>query len=86
MANPENRDGVAILVETPKITGKSVRLNITLADDLVERIDLSRVKREDFEVLDFLKSDHPDLYKKLRRAVKANPGAASAAATPASGT
>ena len=39
MANPENRDGVAILVETPKITGKSVRLNITLADDLVKRID-----------------------------------------------
>ena len=52
----------------------------------VERIDLSRVKREDFEVLNFLKNDHPDLYKKLRRAVKAKPGAASAAATPASGT
>ena len=36
----------------------------------VERIDLSRVKREDFEVLEFLKNEHPDLYKKLRRAVK----------------
>ena len=39
MANHENRDGVAILVETPKIAGKSIRLNITLADELVERID-----------------------------------------------
>ena len=39
MASPENRDGVAILVEAPKAAGKSVRLNITLADDLVERID-----------------------------------------------
>ena len=40
----------------------------------VERIDLSRVKHEDFEVLDFLKNEHPDLYKKLRRAVKAKHG------------
>jgi transcriptional regulator with XRE-family HTH domain len=37
----------------------------------VERLDLSRVKREDFEVLEYLKTEHPDLYKKLRRAVKA---------------
>lgn len=36
----------------------------------VERIDLSRVKREDFEILEYLKTDHPDLYKKLRKAVK----------------
>ncbi len=36
----------------------------------VERIDLSRVKREDFEILDYLKTDHPDLYKKLRKAAK----------------
>jgi predicted RNase H-like HicB family nuclease len=39
MANPENRDGVAILVDAPKPMGKSVRLNITLADDLLEQID-----------------------------------------------
>ena len=44
----------------------------------VERINLSRVKREDFEVLDFLKNEHPDLYKKLRRAVKAKQGGAVA--------
>ncbi len=39
MATPENRDGVAILVDPPRAATKSVRLNITLADDLVERID-----------------------------------------------
>ena len=27
----------------------------------VERIDLSKVKREDFDVLDHMKSKHPDL-------------------------
>ncbi len=36
----------------------------------VERIDLSRVKREDFEILEYLKTNHPDLYKKLRKAAK----------------
>ena len=36
----------------------------------VERIDLSRVKREDFEILEYLKTDHQDLYKKLRKAAK----------------
>lgn len=43
----------------------------------VERIDLSRVKREDFEILDFLKTDQPDLYKKLRTAVKIKKGPSS---------
>jgi predicted phage-related endonuclease len=47
----------------------------------VERIDLSRVKREDFEVLEFLKNEHPDLYKKLRRAVKAKHGGVPAEVT-----
>ena len=39
MADAANRDGVAVLVDPPKAAGKSVRLNITLADDLVEQID-----------------------------------------------
>ena len=39
MAEPANRDGVAILVDPPRPAGKSVRLNITLADDLLEKID-----------------------------------------------
>lgn len=43
----------------------------------VERIDLSRVKREDFEILEFLKTDQPELYKKLRNTVKAKRGIAT---------
>lgn len=34
----------------------------------VEQIDLEKVRREDFEILEFLKAEQPDLYKKLRRA------------------
>ena len=37
----------------------------------VEQIDLSKVKKEDFDVLDYLKNDQPELYKKLRRSVRA---------------
>ena len=48
----------------------------------VERIDLSRVKREDFELLEYLKNREPDLYKKLRRSAAAKPGRA-AIVTPA---
>jgi transcriptional regulator with XRE-family HTH domain len=36
----------------------------------VEQIDLSQVKRVDFEIISYLKSSHPDLYRTLRRAVK----------------
>lgn len=36
----------------------------------VEQIDLSQVKKEDFEIIAHLKSHHPDLYKSLRKAVK----------------
>ena len=34
-------------------------------------MDLSKVKREDFEIIEYLKDTHPDLYKSLRKAVKA---------------
>ena len=37
----------------------------------VEQVDLSRVKKEDFEVIEHLKTHHPDLYRTLRRAVRA---------------
>lgn len=37
----------------------------------VEQVDLSRVKKEDFEILAHLKAFHPDLYQSLRRAVRA---------------
>ncbi|MGA8054256.1 MAG: helix-turn-helix domain-containing protein [Burkholderiales bacterium] len=36
----------------------------------VERVDLSRVRKEDFEVIEYLKRHHPDLYRKLRKAAK----------------
>jgi predicted RNase H-like HicB family nuclease len=39
MADAENRDGVAVLVDAPKTTGKSIKVNITMPDDLVEQID-----------------------------------------------
>ncbi len=36
----------------------------------VEQIDLSQVKRVDFEIISYLKETHPDLYRTLRRAVR----------------
>ncbi len=36
----------------------------------IEQIDLTRVKREDFEVIDYLKQHQPDLYKSLRKAAR----------------
>ena len=49
----------------------------------VEQIDLSQVKRVDFEIISYLKSSHPDLYRTLRRAVKSrSPEAAAAEGEP----
>jgi transcriptional regulator with XRE-family HTH domain len=36
----------------------------------VEQVDLSQVRRVDFEIISHLKNSHPDLYRTLRRAVK----------------
>ncbi len=36
----------------------------------VEKLDLTRVKKEDFEVIEYLKQNHPDLYRNLRKASK----------------
>lgn len=36
----------------------------------VEQVDLSQVKRSDFEIIAYLRESHPDLYRSLRRAVK----------------
>jgi len=36
----------------------------------VEQIDLTRVNKEDFEILEYLKNGHPDLYKSLQKAVR----------------
>ena len=29
----------------------------------IEQVDLSKVKREDFEIIEYLKDTHPDLYR-----------------------
>jgi len=36
----------------------------------VEQIDLSRLKREDIEIIEYLKDTHADLYKSLKKAAK----------------
>jgi transcriptional regulator with XRE-family HTH domain len=36
----------------------------------IERVDLSRVRKEDFEIIEHLKSSHQELYQNLRRAAK----------------
>lgn len=36
----------------------------------VEQVDLSQIKRSDFEIISYLRDTHPDLYRSLRRAVK----------------
>jgi transcriptional regulator with XRE-family HTH domain len=37
----------------------------------VERIDVSRVKKEDIEIIEHLKSDQPQLYQSLRKTARA---------------
>jgi predicted DNA binding CopG/RHH family protein len=39
MADRENRDAVAILVKAPPATAKAVRVNMTVPEDELERID-----------------------------------------------
>nr|WP_304656177.1 type II toxin-antitoxin system HicB family antitoxin [Neorhizobium galegae] len=39
MANPDNLDGVAILVTLKTQVARAVRINITLPEDVLERID-----------------------------------------------
>ena len=39
MANPENRDGVVMLVGINTDTRKAVRVNVTFAEDMLEQID-----------------------------------------------
>lgn len=37
----------------------------------MEQVDLSKVKREDFEIVEHLKKTHVDLYKTLKKEVRA---------------
>jgi DNA-binding transcriptional regulator YiaG len=36
----------------------------------VEKLDLTRVKKEDFEVIEYLKQAQPDLFRNLKKAAK----------------
>ena len=36
----------------------------------VEQLDLTQVKKEDFELVEFLKAEQPDLYKSLKKAMR----------------
>ena len=37
----------------------------------VEQLELSKVRKEDFEIIEHMKAHHPQLYQSLRRAVRA---------------
>lgn len=37
----------------------------------VEQIDIAKIKRDDYEVIEFLKSTKPDLFKELKKEAKA---------------
>ena len=38
----------------------------------VEQIDIQRVKRDDLDVVEYLKSENPDLFKTLKKAAKSS--------------
>lgn len=42
----------------------------------VEQVDIQRVKREDVDIVDYLKAEDPELYKTLKKAAKARKKAA----------
>ncbi len=37
----------------------------------VEKIDINKIKKEDYEVIEFLKSYRPDLFKELKKEARA---------------
>ena len=42
----------------------------------VEQIDIQRIKREDVDIVDYLKSEEPDLYKTLKKSARSKKKAA----------
>jgi predicted RNase H-like HicB family nuclease len=48
MDDPDNRDGVAVLIEAPTKPAKSVRVNIMLPEDLLKEIDRATPNRSRF--------------------------------------
>ncbi len=53
MTNKENSDGVAVLVDAPAATAKSIRVNVTLPSDVLDQID-AYAEREGFTRSGFL--------------------------------
>jgi predicted RNase H-like HicB family nuclease len=53
MANRENKDGVAVLIQAPAVDVKSVRINITMPADVLDQID-QYAEREGFTRSGFL--------------------------------
>ncbi|MEW5889391.1 MAG: helix-turn-helix domain-containing protein [Pseudomonadota bacterium] len=39
----------------------------------VEQIDINKIRRDDWEVVEYLKSHDPELYKQLKKAARAKP-------------
>ncbi len=39
MADPDNRDGVVVMVSAPTVAAKTMRVNITLPEDALRAID-----------------------------------------------
>ncbi len=39
----------------------------------VEQIDISKIRRDGWEVVEYLTSSHPELFKSLKKAAKAKP-------------
>ncbi|HEV2263551.1 MAG TPA: type II toxin-antitoxin system HicB family antitoxin [Stellaceae bacterium] len=48
MQDPEHRDGVVVLVPAPDFGGKAVRVNVTLPEGLLQRIDEAAPNRSRF--------------------------------------
>ena len=48
MADPENRDGFGFLVDVPDPPGRSIRINVTLPEDLIQAIDRTTKNRSRF--------------------------------------
>ncbi len=46
--DPENRDGFGFLVEVPDPPGRSLRINVTLPEDLIQAIDRTSRNRSRF--------------------------------------
>jgi transcriptional regulator with XRE-family HTH domain len=44
----------------------------------MEHVDLTKVKREDFEIVEYMKQSHADLYKSMKKAVRSTHKAAEA--------